>query len=111
MNPTLALHLPSGPELLIIFFVILLVFGAKKLPELARGMGSAVNEFRKAKDDFDAHLHNSAPNPPPTSQVVQPAPERQPYGQSPYQAPPPAATLPPAAAPAPQSAPSVPPAH
>ena len=111
MNPTLALHLPSGPELLIIFFVILLVFGAKKLPELARGMGSAVNEFRKAKDDFDAHLHNSS-NQPPASQVVQPAPGSQPYGQSPYQAPPPAAVVPPVAvAPAPQSAPSVPPAH
>ncbi len=35
-------------ELLIILFIILLLFGAKKLPEMARGMGTALKEFRKA---------------------------------------------------------------
>lgn len=35
-------------ELLIIFFVILILLGPKKLPELARAIGQAVNEFRKA---------------------------------------------------------------
>jgi len=38
----------GGYEWLIIFFIILILFGAKKLPELARGMGEAVKEFRKA---------------------------------------------------------------
>ncbi len=37
-------------ELLIIFLVILLLFGAKKLPELARGLGKGINEF---KDDVE----------------------------------------------------------
>lgn len=45
------------PELLIIFFVILLLFGAKKLPELAKGLGKGIREFKKAasdvKDEFD----------------------------------------------------------
>lgn len=41
----------SGWELLLIFVVILLLFGAKRLPELARSMGKAVNEFKKAKDE------------------------------------------------------------
>ncbi len=38
----------SGPELLIIFVIILLLLGPKKLPELARGLGEAIREFRKA---------------------------------------------------------------
>ncbi len=36
------------PELLIIVFVILLLFGAKKLPELAQGLGKGIREFKKA---------------------------------------------------------------
>lgn len=39
-----------GPDTLIIFLFILVFFGAKRLPELARGMGQAVREFSKAKD-------------------------------------------------------------
>ncbi len=38
-----------GPqELLLVFLIILLLFGAKKLPELAKGLGQALREFRKA---------------------------------------------------------------
>jgi TatA/E family protein of Tat protein translocase len=51
-------------ELLLIFLVILLLFGAKRLPELARGLGKGINEFKDAvetgkqeimdaKDDVD----------------------------------------------------------
>jgi sec-independent protein translocase protein TatA len=36
------------PELLIILFVVVLLFGAKKLPELARGLGQGIREFKKA---------------------------------------------------------------
>jgi sec-independent protein translocase protein TatA len=43
--------LPSGPELLIIIFIILLLFGAKKLPELAQGLGKGIREFKKATQD------------------------------------------------------------
>lgn len=45
--------LPSlGPtELFILVFIVLLLFGAKKLPELARGMGSAMKEFKKANKE------------------------------------------------------------
>ena len=49
-----------GPDTLIIFGVLLLFFGAKKLPELAKGLGQAVREFSKAKDDF----HNDLTRPP-----------------------------------------------
>ncbi|MEO0146317.1 MAG: twin-arginine translocase TatA/TatE family subunit [candidate division WOR-3 bacterium] len=37
------------PEILLILLLIILLFGAKKLPELARGMGEALREFRKAQ--------------------------------------------------------------
>lgn len=39
------------PELLMIMLVILLLFGSKRLPELARGIGKGVRQFRKAIDD------------------------------------------------------------
>ena len=40
----------AGPDLIIILLIVLLLFGAKKLPELAKGMGQAIREFSKAKD-------------------------------------------------------------
>ncbi|MDZ7361415.1 MAG: twin-arginine translocase TatA/TatE family subunit [candidate division KSB1 bacterium] len=44
-------------ELLIIFVVVLLVFGPKKLPELARGLGRSIQEFKKAADDVKKELN------------------------------------------------------
>lgn len=39
-------------ELLVTFFVLLLLFGAKNLPEMAKGLGKAVREFRKATNEI-----------------------------------------------------------
>lgn len=50
----------GGPDLIIILLIILVLFGAKKLPELAKGMGQAMREFQKAKDDFGDELHKAA---------------------------------------------------
>jgi sec-independent protein translocase protein TatA len=49
----------AGPDLIVILLIILVLFGAKKLPELARGMGQAVKEFQKAKDQFSDELHKA----------------------------------------------------
>ena len=49
----------GGPDLIVILLIVLVLFGAKKLPELARGMGQAVKEFQKAKDEFSDELHNA----------------------------------------------------
>jgi sec-independent protein translocase protein TatA len=49
----------GGPDLIVILLIVLVLFGAKKLPELARGMGSAIKEFQKAKDDFNDELHSA----------------------------------------------------
>lgn len=62
-QPTVALIGGLGtPELLIICFVVLLLFGAKKLPELARGFGKAVNEFKKASSEVEHEVKTSIQN-------------------------------------------------
>ncbi len=43
-------------EMILIALVILLLFGAKKLPELARGIGKSMGEFKKAKEDFEEEI-------------------------------------------------------
>jgi sec-independent protein translocase protein TatA len=53
----------AGPDLIIILFIVLILFGANKLPELARGMGQAVREFTKAKDEFEREV-TRPPEPP-----------------------------------------------
>src|SRR3954463_7134530 len=50
----------AGPDLIIILLIVLLLFGAKKLPELAKGMGQAVREFTKAKDEFEREVTRPA---------------------------------------------------
>lgn len=47
---TLLLGMPGGTELIIILVVILLFFGGKKIPDLMRGLGKGVKEFKDAKD-------------------------------------------------------------
>ena len=49
----------GGQELILILLIVLVLFGAKKLPELARGMGQAIKEFQKAKDEFSDELHSA----------------------------------------------------
>ncbi|WP_440945032.1 twin-arginine translocase TatA/TatE family subunit [Methanosarcina sp. T3] len=46
-----------GPqELILIFIIVMLLFGASKLPELARSMGSSVGEFKKAQKESEQNL-------------------------------------------------------
>ena len=51
-----------GPDMMVILLIVLLLFGAKKLPELARGMGRAVKEFSAARDEIEKGLSQSAPS-------------------------------------------------
>ncbi|QSR89565.1 Sec-independent protein translocase subunit TatA/TatB [Methylacidiphilum caldifontis] len=57
---TFAFGLPSGSEWFWIFVVVFLLFGAKKLPELARGLGKALGEFHKAKEEFEKEIRESS---------------------------------------------------
>ena len=48
-------------EILLIAFVVLLLFGGKKIPELMRGLGRGVKEFKDAKDNTKKELEESTP--------------------------------------------------
>ena len=62
-HPLMAFGIPSGPDLIILLVIVLVLFGAKRLPELARGLGQSVNEFKKAKDEFDKEVAKPASAP------------------------------------------------
>ncbi len=59
MNLLASLMNFGGPDLIIILMIILVLFGAKKLPELAKGLGQAIREFQKAKDEFTDEIHKA----------------------------------------------------
>ena len=45
-----------GPEMLVIFFAILLLFGGKKIPELMKGIGKGIREFNTARNSLESEL-------------------------------------------------------
>ena len=51
MENILAFGMPGGSEWIIILLVVLLLFGAKRLPELAKGLGKSIREFKKATSE------------------------------------------------------------
>jgi sec-independent protein translocase protein TatA len=59
----------GGPQVILIIAVIIIMFGAKKIPELARGVGLGIKEFKKASKEVADEINNaSAENPPTPSQ-------------------------------------------
>jgi sec-independent protein translocase protein TatA len=62
-----------GPDMIVVLLIVLLLFGAKKLPELARGMGKAVKEFSAARDEIEREI--TQPNSSRTAQTKLPARE------------------------------------
>ena len=48
--------IPAGPELLIILLVLVLLFGANKIPKLARSTGQAMGEFKKGREEVEDEL-------------------------------------------------------
>ena len=51
----------SGQEIVIIALVVLILFGSKKIPEMARGLGKGLREFKKAADDIKKEINESSP--------------------------------------------------
>src|ERR1039458_9286330 len=58
----------GGWEIVLILAVVLILFGAKKLPELAKGLGTGIKEFKKATKEVTDEIQNAGtetPSPPP----------------------------------------------
>ena len=56
MRPTEMLGMIGTQDMILFVLVMLLLFGAKKLPELARGLGKTMGEFKKAREEFDHEI-------------------------------------------------------
>ena len=56
----------GGMEIVIILIIVILLFGAKKLPELARALGHGLREFKKATKEFESAAKDSEPDEPST---------------------------------------------
>jgi len=54
---TVLLYMPSGYELIVILLVVVLLFGGKKIPELMRGLGKGVKEFKEGVSGADDIKH------------------------------------------------------
>ncbi len=54
--------MPSMPELLIVLAIVVLLFGAKKIPDLAKGMGKGIKDFKKAIKEDDEEPKEIAKN-------------------------------------------------
>ena len=53
---SLLLWSPGVPELILIVVIVLLLFGGKKIPELMKGLGKGISEFKKGKNDIEKDL-------------------------------------------------------
>ncbi len=58
MKQIILIAMPGGPELILIGAILLLLFGGKKIPELMRGLGKGISEFKKAKDELTNETKN-----------------------------------------------------
>ncbi len=72
----------GGPEVMLILFIFLLLFGANKMPELARGIGKSIREFKKAASGVEEEVRRAMeeepakPAPKPVGAIQQVAPEK-----------------------------------
>jgi len=65
----------GGWELVLILAVALVFFGAKRLPELARGLGQGIKEFKKATRDVSDELQSAMDDTPPSRRYSPPSPQ------------------------------------
>lgn len=62
----------GGWEIVLILAVVLLLFGSKKLPELAKGLGTGIKEFKKATREVSDEIHNASEDPTPPARKLPP---------------------------------------
>lgn len=59
VNMSILFGFPGPAEMLLVAFVVLLLFGGKKLPELMRGLGKGIKEFNNAKASIETEVKES----------------------------------------------------
>jgi sec-independent protein translocase protein TatA len=75
LNPMLAIFNLGGMEIVLIFAVVFLLFGAKKLPELAKGLGMGIREFKKATKGVTDEIQNVAEEKPAQKSITSGQPQ------------------------------------
>ncbi|WP_373418675.1 twin-arginine translocase TatA/TatE family subunit [Marinoscillum pacificum] len=60
MNTVLAFGMPGGWELIVIILFVIIFFGAKKIPEIARGMGKGIREFKDATKEIKNEIDEAS---------------------------------------------------
>jgi sec-independent protein translocase protein TatA len=84
MNVMFALFNLGGGEIILILALVLILFGAKKLPELAKGLGTGIKEFKKATRDVTEEMHSAMEEtPPPHRSLPPPNPQPAPQVEAP----------------------------
>ena len=59
MSMAITLMFISGPEIFIIILVVIILFGSKRIPEIAKGLGKGLREFKKATEDIKREINSS----------------------------------------------------
>jgi sec-independent protein translocase protein TatA len=78
MNVMLALFNLGGGEIILVLALVLILFGAKKLPELAKGLGQGIKEFKKATREVTDEIQTAANEPQQQQRLPSPNPESRP---------------------------------
>ena len=60
----------SGAEIALIFFIVLLVFGADKIPSIAKGLAKGINQVKQATNDIKSEIQNTTDIENPTEKIV-----------------------------------------
>jgi sec-independent protein translocase protein TatA len=78
MNAMLGIFNLGGGEVVLILVVVLIFFGAKKVPELAKGLGQGIKEFKKATREVTDEVHNAMDDNTPPQRPLSPIKQVQP---------------------------------
>ena len=74
MNVMFGIFNLGGGEIILILALVLILFGAKKLPELAKGLGTGIKEFKKATREVTEEVSNAMDEPPTPPRRLPPSP-------------------------------------
>ena len=83
MNTMFALFDLGGGQILLILALVLVFFGARKIPELAKGLGQGIKEFKKATREVTDEIHNAGEDStPPQKRIAPPTEPTQAHNQT-----------------------------